>query len=132
MSDLSSIESDFLKKVSEIIEENISNEKFGVSELANEVAMSRSNLLRKIKKLTHLSVSQFIRQVRLRHAMEMLKNDSLSTSEVAYRVGFSSVSILLNALESFMAIRQEKLENKKYQLSSLNKPQSQIKRAEIS
>ena len=50
MSDLKSNEFDFLNQVSQIIEDNISNEQFGVSELAHEIGMSRSNLLRKIKK----------------------------------------------------------------------------------
>ena len=69
MPDQSSSENDFLLKITVIIQENISNEKFGVSELADEIGMSRSNLLRKIKKLNNLSVSQFIREVRLKYAM---------------------------------------------------------------
>ena len=56
MSDPHSIENDFLKKITSIIEENISNEQFGVSELADETGMSRSNLLRKNLKLMTLSV----------------------------------------------------------------------------
>ena len=47
------IENEFLKKITGIIENNCSNEQFGVSELANEIGMSRSNLLRKIKSLTN-------------------------------------------------------------------------------
>ena len=101
MPDSSPIENDFLKKLTQIVEENLSNEKFGVSELANEVAMSRSNLLRKIKKLTDLSVSQFIRQIRLQHAMEMLKQESLSVSEISYQVGFSSVSYFIKCFRDF-------------------------------
>ena len=50
------IENDFLNHITEIIEENISNELFGVSELAKEIGMSRSNLLRKVKNQTKLSV----------------------------------------------------------------------------
>jgi TolB-like protein/AraC-like DNA-binding protein/Tfp pilus assembly protein PilF len=95
MSDSSYIENAFLKKITEIIEENISNEQFGVSELARETGMSRSNLLRKVKSLTNLSVSVFIRQVRLRNAMEILKDESLNVSEVSYRVGFSSTSYFI-------------------------------------
>jgi len=53
MPDSHSLEIDFLDKITEIIERNISNEKFGVSELAHEVGMSRSNLLRKVKKITN-------------------------------------------------------------------------------
>ena len=96
-----STENDFLNKVSEIIEENISNEQFGVSELAREIGMSRSNLLRKIKKLTKLSVSQFIRQVRLKNAMEMLRQTSLTVSEISYKVGFSSTSYFIKCFHDY-------------------------------
>lgn len=92
MADPSSIENDFLSKITGIIEANISNERFGVSELSAAVGMSRSNLLRKIKKTTNLSVSQFIRQLRLQHAMTMLQEGSLTVSEVSYEVGFGSSS----------------------------------------
>ena len=92
MPDSDSIKNDFLSKITGVIEDNISNEKFGVSELANDIGMSRSNLLRKIKKSTNLSVSQFIRQVRLKNAMEMLKAEDLTVSEVSYEVGFGSTS----------------------------------------
>ena len=88
-------ESIFLQQVSKIIEANISNEQFGVSELAIEIGMSRSNLLRKLKKITGLSVSQFIRKVRLERAMELLKQEPSTISEVSYRVGFGSVSYFI-------------------------------------
>ncbi|MFT5984172.1 MAG: AraC-like DNA-binding protein, partial [Ulvibacter sp.] len=65
MSDPSFIGTHFIDKAKALIVENLSNEQFGVSELAEAMNMSRSNLLRKIKKQTQLSASQFIRQVRL-------------------------------------------------------------------
>ncbi len=83
---------DFLDKVTSLIEKNISNELFGVSELADELGMSRSNLLRKVKKATDTSVSQLIRQIRLRHGLKLLNETSLTVSEVSFKVGFSSVS----------------------------------------
>ncbi|MCK4701593.1 MAG: helix-turn-helix transcriptional regulator, partial [Bacteroidales bacterium] len=92
MPDSHSIENEFLSKITEIVLENISNEQFGVSELARETGMSRSNLLRKVKKLTKISVSQFIRQLRLKHAREILKQTSSTVSEVSYNVGFGSTS----------------------------------------
>jgi len=61
----------FIEQAEVVILENISNEQFGVSELANLMSMSRSSLLRKIKKQTELSASQFISQVRLKKALEM-------------------------------------------------------------
>jgi len=90
-----STENDFILKLTEVIEAHVEDESFGVSELATSIGMSRSNLLRKVKKITHLSVSQFISQVRLRRAMELLKEGGYNVSEVSYRVGFSSTSYFI-------------------------------------
>ncbi len=89
------MKNDLLNKISKTIEENLSNEKFGVSELAQELGMSRSNLLRKVKQHSSLSVSQLIRETRLQHAMQLLRQTSMTVSEVSYRVGFSSVSYFI-------------------------------------
>ncbi|SEL54008.1 helix-turn-helix domain-containing protein [Parapedobacter koreensis] len=86
---------DFMSQIKAVIEDNLSDEQFGVSELANELHMSRSNLLRKVKHLTNLSVSQFIRQVRLEHSMSMLRTSQLTISEIAYQVGFGSTSYFI-------------------------------------
>jgi TolB-like protein/AraC-like DNA-binding protein/Tfp pilus assembly protein PilF len=95
------MDNDFLSKVTGIILENLSNEQFGVSELARATSMSRSNLLRKIKKLSKLSASQFINQVRLQQAMEMLKQSSLNVSEVGFEVGFSSTSYFIKCFREY-------------------------------
>ncbi len=95
MPDYNSIEKEFLQKITDITEQHIADEQFGVSELARDIGMSRSNLLRKVKKLTGISVSQFIRQIRLQNAKEMLQEGSSTVSEVSYKVGFSSTSYFI-------------------------------------
>lgn len=85
-------DNEFLKRVNAVTEENLGDEHFGVSELADHMSMSRSSLLRKIKKLSGVSVSVYIRKIRLHHAQLMLEDESLTASEVAYRVGFNSTS----------------------------------------
>ena len=95
MSDPSFIGDNFIDKAEALIVENLSNEQFGVSELAGAMSMSRSNLLRKTKKHTKLSASQFIRQVRLQKGMELLKETSLTVSEISYQVGFGSTSYFI-------------------------------------
>ena len=95
MSDSRFPKKDFLSRLTEVIEENLTDEQFGVTELAQELGMSRSNLLRKVKKLSGLSVSQFIRQLRLERAMELLKEKSLTVSEISYQVGFGSSSYFI-------------------------------------
>lgn len=88
-------EKDFLLQVRAVVEQNIANEQFGVSELADAMNMSRSNLLRKVKRQKDISVSQLIRQVRLEKGMEMLRQGGLNVSEVSLRVGFGSVSYFI-------------------------------------
>ena len=80
----------FIKRLNGIIGIHLSNERFGVSELASEMSMSRSNLHRKIKSVTGSSVSQYLRKIRLNKALELLKEDTFTISEVAYQVGFRS------------------------------------------
>ncbi len=101
MPEIRSIDKNFLQRITEIIEENISKEQFGVSELADEVGMSRSNLLRRVKKLTNLSVSQFIRNVRLEHAREMMDEGIYTVSQVSYRVGFGSTSYFIKCFREY-------------------------------
>jgi TolB-like protein/AraC-like DNA-binding protein/Tfp pilus assembly protein PilF len=101
MPELSSIDGSFLTQLTGTIEKNISNELFGVSELAEEMSMSRSNLLRKVKKETNLSVSQLISQIRLRKAMELLRAGSLNVSEVSDQVGFNSTSYFIKCFREY-------------------------------
>ena len=70
---MSNLGADFINQANKLVLENISNEQFGVSELAEATNMSRSNLLRKIKKQTELSASQFIRNIRLNQGKEFLE-----------------------------------------------------------
>lgn len=90
MSGVNNTEHQFLKRATEITEANLQNEQFGVSELASAMRVSRSHIHRQLKTLTSQSVSQFIRNVRLEKAMEMLSKTDDSASEVAYKVGFGS------------------------------------------
>jgi transcriptional regulator GlxA family with amidase domain len=86
---------DFLSKAKALVLEEISNEQFGVSELAEAMNMSRSSLLRKIKKQTGLSASQFIRNVRLEKAQELIVSTELTVSEITFEVGFSNTSYFI-------------------------------------
>lgn len=90
-----SLQGKFIEQAEVLVLENISNEQFGVSELAELMNMSRSNLLRKIKKETQLSASQFIRQVRLQKGLIMLTETELTVSEISYLVGFGNNSYFI-------------------------------------
>jgi TolB-like protein/AraC-like DNA-binding protein len=85
-----SMDQAFLAKLTEVVENNLGNHQFGVEELAREAGMSRSQIHRKLNKLTGQSTTQFIRELRLQHAMEMLQNEVGTVSEISFRVGFGS------------------------------------------
>ncbi|HPG08351.1 MAG TPA: helix-turn-helix domain-containing protein [Saprospiraceae bacterium] len=95
MSDDATNKEDFLSQATSVVVENASNDQFGVSEMAGALNMSRSTLLRKIKSTTNQSASQFIRQIRLEIAMELLKETSGTVSEISFKVGFGSVSYFI-------------------------------------
>ena len=81
-------EDDFIKKVQAQMKAHLSDETFGVRELAGELAMSRSQVFKKLKALTGQSIAQYMRSYRLHCARQLLKSSTLSVSEVAYAVGF--------------------------------------------
>jgi len=96
-----SMDDSFINKLKDIIDGNLENEQFGVSELANEVGISRSQLHRKLNDSIGKSSSQFIREYRLEKALEMLKLNVGTASEIAYRVGFSSPTYFSTAFKNF-------------------------------
>jgi TolB-like protein/AraC-like DNA-binding protein/tetratricopeptide (TPR) repeat protein len=92
---------EFLNQLTARIEENLADEQFGVTELAGAMNMSRSNLLRKVKKATNLSVSQLINEVRLKRAMALLRTTGLNVSEVSHQVGFNSTSYFIKCFREY-------------------------------
>jgi CheY-like chemotaxis protein/AraC-like DNA-binding protein len=82
-------EKDFMQKVLDIIEQNISNSDFDVESLSREVGVSSRHLLNKIQSLTDYTPVEFIRTIRLKKAEQLLLNTKLTISEVAYDVGFA-------------------------------------------
>ncbi|MCW3785250.1 hybrid sensor histidine kinase/response regulator transcription factor [Plebeiibacterium sediminum] len=79
----------FLKTAIDIIENNLTKKDFDVNGFASELNMSKSSLYRKIKSITGLSPVEFIRNIKLKHASELLKNNTAVITDVAYAVGFS-------------------------------------------
>lgn len=79
----------FLRRLLEITEKYMSDPSFDVAILVDEMGMSHSKILKKIKALTGLSLVEFIRSMRIKKAVQIFSQDKLSVSEVAFMVGFS-------------------------------------------
>ncbi|SNR30825.1 Signal transduction histidine kinase [Lutibacter agarilyticus] len=82
----------FLNKAIEIVEKHMMNSEFSVELLVKEMSLSRSNLYLKIKELTGLSSSEFIRNIRLKRAVQLLEQSDLSVKEIMYMTGFNTAS----------------------------------------
>ncbi|MEM6645536.1 MAG: ATP-binding protein [Bacteroidota bacterium] len=95
--DLTSEDDVFLTKVREAIEAHLADEDFSVNHLAEVVGLSRSQLYRRLRALVGRSTSEVIRDVRLERSAQLLAARVGTVSEVAYAVGFKSVSHFSNA-----------------------------------
>jgi len=87
---LNSIDEKFMFKIGEAIEKHISEEEFDMEVFCSEMAMSRTQLHRKLKALTGKPASLYIRSVKLAKAKEMITEQQANISEIAYSLGFSS------------------------------------------
>ena len=90
-----------LDKLYEAMENNLQNEQFGVTELADAVGLGKSQLNRKLQLLTSKSASQFIREYRLKKALELLRSKAATPSEVSYMVGFGSPSYFSTCFKEY-------------------------------
>lgn len=79
----------FTQKAYQLVVDNISKTNFGVSDLADALAISERNLYRKLKKLTGITVNEFIREIRIDTAKTLIKTKRYNTiADIAYAVGF--------------------------------------------
>lgn len=85
-------ENAYINKIIESVINNIDDHEYSVNELASDMAVSRSQLHRKLAALTGFSTTNFIRMVRLEKAKDLLLANDGNISEIAYKCGFSSQS----------------------------------------
>lgn len=88
-SKVNSTEDLFLKRLIRVLNENISDAKFDVEQMAQKIGMSRSQLYRKVSAIMDLTPNELIQSNRLEKAVQYLENDQLTCAEIAYRCGFS-------------------------------------------
>jgi len=81
----------FVKKAVEVIHSNIANPDFGKEDFAAVMNVSSSLLYKKIKSLTDQSPVDFIKSIRLNHALELLQTHKFTVTEVSDACGFSTI-----------------------------------------
>jgi signal transduction histidine kinase/ligand-binding sensor domain-containing protein/DNA-binding response OmpR family regulator len=84
------IDKKLLQRAIKVIETNMTNVEFSVEDMASSLHLSRTHLHRKLKSLTNQSATEFIRYVRLKQAVKLMKEGNYKINEIGYAVGFNS------------------------------------------
>jgi len=79
-----------MEKIMKCVNENLSNPDFDVEMMTQEVGISRAQLHRKMKEMTGISTSEFIRNLRLEQAARLIREKQINITQVAYSVGFNN------------------------------------------
>jgi ligand-binding sensor domain-containing protein/signal transduction histidine kinase/DNA-binding response OmpR family regulator len=82
----------FLQRTIENIENNITDPEFDIDRLSQAVGVSRTQMYRKLSVLTDMTVREFIKSIRLKRAAQLLEQNKMNISEVAFAVGFKDLS----------------------------------------
>ena len=79
-----------MERIIQSINQHLSDSDYNIEQLCSEAGISRAQLHRKMKELTGISTSDFIRGIRLEQAARLLREQKLNITQVAYSTGFSS------------------------------------------
>ncbi|MES2775694.1 MAG: two-component regulator propeller domain-containing protein [Bacteroidota bacterium] len=82
----------FLLNAVEVVEKNISDTDLDIETFSKQMGVSRMQMYRKLSALTGMTIKEFIRDIRLKRAAQLLDQKSLNVSEVGYAVGFRDLS----------------------------------------
>ncbi len=81
---------DFLRRAIQCVNEHIGDADFDTPQFVREMGTSRTTLFKKLKALTGLSATAFVRDIRLKTSCQFLdKNPKIRISDLAYQVGFT-------------------------------------------
>lgn len=87
---VSSLDEQLLKKAFKVVEDNISNEQFDIPFFCTELGVSRTMLFTKIKAWTNFTPNEFIHEIRMKRAAQLLEQNKINISQISYKVGFNN------------------------------------------
>jgi signal transduction histidine kinase/ligand-binding sensor domain-containing protein/CheY-like chemotaxis protein/AraC-like DNA-binding protein len=93
-----------MERIMTIINDNMANPDLNVRMLVSKVGLSHVQLHRKLKEMTGIPASDFIRNIRLKQAAELLKEKKMNITQIAYAVGFANQTHFSTAFKKFYGI----------------------------
>ena len=102
-----------LERIMQVINKNISNADLSVDMIADEVGISRVHLHRKMKELTGQTPHDFIRNIRLKQAANLLANQNVNITEVMYACGFNNAASFSTIFKKFYGMSPREYMNER-------------------
>lgn len=94
----------FVTKIITLVEKNLDNSEYSVEDFSQDMCMSRANLYRKINSITGLTPSEFMRNIRLKKAAELIKEGMYPIVEIAEKVGFNTHSYFTKSFKEMFGM----------------------------
>ncbi|MBN2519623.1 MAG: response regulator, partial [Bacteroidales bacterium] len=110
---ITSKDEEFMNNIVQTIEKHYSDPEFNVEKLAEKSNYGRTVMYNKIKGLTGVSPVDFLRQMRLKKAANLLINSDYNVSEVAYMTGFSDVKYFSKRFKTLFNILPKEYKDQK-------------------
>ncbi|MGM9778374.1 MAG: ATP-binding protein, partial [Prevotella sp.] len=79
-----------MKRVMKVVNQNYTDPDFNVEALSQKVGVSRAQLHRRMKDITGMTTSDFLRNIRMEQAARLLKEGKINITQVAYSVGYNN------------------------------------------
>lgn len=89
---ISHADEEFLARLKEVMDKNLTDSDFDIQKMAEEMCMSRTGLNRKLRGVLNLTPNNYIKIERLKKAAYLMKTQDYKVNEVCYKVGFTSPS----------------------------------------
>ena len=96
----SAVES-WINEAEQVVLDNLTSQEFSLDELSTALHYSRSAVQKRIKQFTNLSVSKFIRSIRLEKSLEYMLEEENSIATIAQLVGFKSHSYYTRCFKDY-------------------------------
>ena len=106
----------FIKKLNEVIMDNIANPELDINFISAALGMSRSSFYNKLKSVTDVSGSEYINRIRLENAMNLIKSTDLSFIEISERSGFASSKYFSTIFKQYIGMTPTQFRSKEKQL----------------